>query len=200
MQQNSNIQHRAKHFDLLLARKLAFIEREHYQNLLLHQKLENSIRRASLQSSNVKKPKFIVPFETSSSLSHHTNNKDRRTSNACSTNNQTRVSSDHFDELSDDSLSSVSFRTRLYTGKNQRLPSITKINKQKSTYQWLNPFQEMDSFSNQTNKTILPEISPIQKQIRSFLDRLPRYEGIQRGFDSFAPASLYTNRAPVIIR
>lgn len=192
MQQNSNIQHRAKHFDLLLARKLAFIEREHYQNLLLHQKLENSIRRASLQSSNVKKPKSIVPFETSY--------KDRRTSNACSTNNQTRVSSDHFDELSDDSLSSVSFRTRLYTGKNQRLPSITKTNKQKSTYQWLNPFQEMDSFSNQTNKTILPEISPIQKQIRSFLDRLPRYEGIQRGFDSFAPASLYTNRAPVIIR
>ncbi|CAF4991351.1 unnamed protein product, partial [Rotaria socialis] len=41
---------------------------------------------------------------------------------------------------------------------------------------------------------------PIQRQVRSFLETLPTYKGAQNGFDSFGPASLYTNRSPVAIR
>ncbi|CAF5111448.1 unnamed protein product, partial [Rotaria sp. Silwood1] len=39
-----------------------------------------------------------------------------------------------------------------------------------------------------------------QKQIHSFIDTLPTYTGSQRGFDNFAPASLYSSRAPVIMK
>ena len=42
--------------------------------------------------------------------------------------------------------------------------------------------------------------SPIHKQVRSFLDALPSYKGVQKGFDSFAATSLYSYRKPISIR
>jgi hypothetical protein len=232
MNPNANVQHRVKHFDLLLARELSFIKREHSQNLLTHQKLENSIRRANNQSSsNNHRPRKSVQFDNTfngqtdsfdynkprtNSISINLNQKHCLSFSGNSGMSQNQSSTEQMDELSDDT-SYLSLRRRRFCTKAQRLPPIVKATisnrprRESKTNQWMESFQQLNIrkenvsepftiLNEESSKPKLPELSPLQRQVRSFLETLPTYKGVQRGFDSFGPSSLYSNRAPVAIR
>ncbi|CAF0950319.1 unnamed protein product [Rotaria sordida] len=232
MLRNSAAQHRVKHFNLLLARELSLIERTHSQNLITHQKLENSIRRANNQILNNNRTKISIPFdniynEQTESIDYHklrmndnnnnSNQKRRLSVGTCSNLSQNQTNSDQIDEFSDDTSSFISLRRRRLCTKTQRLPPIVKAtisNRQKrenKAHQWMinlpqsnkskeNLNEQLIILNDESSKSNLPELTPIQRQVRSFLETLPTYKGVQHGFDSFAPASLYSNRAPVAIR
>ncbi|CAF0724939.1 unnamed protein product [Rotaria sordida] len=232
MLRNSAAQHRVKHFNLLLARELSLIERTHSQNLITHQKLENSIRRANNQILNNNRTKISIPFdniynEQTESIDYHklrmndnnnnSNQKRRLSIGTCSNLSQNQTISDQIDEFSDDTSSFISLRRRRLCTKTQRLPPIVKAtisNRQKrenKAHQWMinlpqsnkskeNLNEQLIILNDESSKSNLPELTPIQRQVRSFLETLPTYKGVQHGFDSFAPASLYSNRAPVAIR
>ncbi|CAF2334939.1 unnamed protein product [Rotaria sp. Silwood2] len=232
---NSAAQHRVKHFNLLLARELSLIERKYSQNLITHQKLENSIRRANNQTLNNNRTKISMPFdniynEQTESIDYHkiqindynnnnnnSNQKRRLSVGACSNISQNQTNSDQIDEFSDDTSSFMSLRRRRFCTKSQRLPPIVKAtisNRQKrenKTHQWMtnlpqsnksqeNVNEQLIILNEETSKSNLPELTPIQRQVRSFLETLPTYKGVQRGFDSFGPASLYSHHASVAIR
>ncbi|CAF1214349.1 unnamed protein product [Rotaria sordida] len=232
MLRNSAAQHRVKHFNLLLARELSLIERTHSQNLITHQKLENSIRRANNQILNNNRTRISIPFdniynEQTESIDYHklrmndnnnnSNQKRRLSVGTCSNLSQNQTNSDQIDEFSDDTSSFISLRRRRLCTKTQRLPPIVKAtisNRQKrenKAHQWMinlpqsnkskeNLNEQLIILNDESSKSNLPELTPIQRQVRSFLETLPTYKGVQHGFDSFAPASLYSNRAPVAIR
>jgi hypothetical protein len=232
MNPNASIQHRVKHFDLLLARELTYIKREHSQNLITHQKLENSIRRANNQPLSNHRPKRSIPFDNNyngqtesidyqkirtNSITSNLNQKHRLSFGGSSGISQNQSSVEQMDELSEDTSSYISLRRRRYCTKSQRLPPIVKASianqqrRERKTHQWMESFQQLNKQKENVNepftilneelsKPNLPELSPIQRQVRSFLETLPTYKGVQRGFDSFGPSSLYTNRAPVAIR
>jgi len=226
---NSNVHNRVKHFDILLARELSLIEHEYSQNLMTYQRLENSIRRDNKQSSNSNRTKISIPFnniynQRTESIDYHkvcsigNNNNDnsnqkRRLSSSTSSN----MSQNPIDDSDNDTSSSKSLRYRRYCTKNQRLPLMLKAaisNRQKrksQNYHWMESYQQLKKpkdnanepfriFLGKSSNPSLPQPSPIQKQVRSFLETLPTYKGIQHGFDNFAPASLYSNRSPIIIR
>ena len=230
---NSAAQHRAKHFNLLLARELSLIKREHEQNLITHQKLENSIRRATNQSSNTNRSKISIPFdhiynEQTESLDYskihfndnnnnHSNQKRRLSFGVNSSISQNQTNTDQTGEFSDDTSSVISVRRRRFCTKVQRLPPIVKasvLNRQRygsKSHQWMTNFQQSNKpqenineqirmLNEESTRTNLPELSPIQRQVRSFLETLPTYKDIRHGFDSFGSSSLYSSRSPVIIR
>jgi hypothetical protein len=136
-------------------------------------------------------------------------------SNTSSSQNQTIF--DRIDEFSDDTLSSFSSRRRRYCTKNQRLPPIIKSTtpnqkkRENKNHHWIASFQQTNTskknidepftiLNEEITKSNLSELTPIERQVRSFLETLPTYKGVQHGFDSFAPASIYSNRAPIVIR
>ncbi|CAF2952457.1 unnamed protein product [Rotaria sp. Silwood2] len=212
---NATVQHRVKHYDLLLARELASIEREHEQNLITHKNLENSIRRETYRK------KSTLPFdeiyhEQNQTLDYHkinisTNNylNDKSSSSV--------VSSIQNESQIDETILQISSRHQRQCSKLQRLPPIIKaslLNRSKQSTNnshWMDHFRPLnkrkESFNDtllelneQLSKATLPRITPIEKQINSFMESLPTYTGIQRGFDNFAPSSLYSSRPPVIMK
>ncbi|CAF3403798.1 unnamed protein product [Rotaria socialis] len=270
---NSAAQHRVKHFNLLLARELSYIERTHSQNLMSHQKLENSIRRANNQILNNNRTKICMPFdniynEQTESIDYHkmrindqiniNGNTNTNTANTtiitatANSNNNNIANYNHnnpnlkrrlsiggsstisqnqanfdpiVDEFSDDTSSFISLRRRRFCTKSQRLPPIVKATistrhkREPKNQQWVTNLPQSNNNNNNNNnkskddvhehltmlndeslKSTLTELTPIQRQVRSFLETLPTYKGAQNGFDSFGPASLYTNRSPVAIR
>jgi len=228
---NPIVQNRAKHFDLLLARELALIERKHSQNLIIHEKLENSIRRANNQLLNTHRTKISIPFdniynEQTGSIDYHNlrnnnnnSNQKRRLSIDPNSNriNQNQTILYQSNELFDDRSSSILLQRRQDCKKSQHLPPILKAHvsnqkrKEHRNHHWMGSFQQSNISKEYVNEPfiILNEeitkpnkstLTSIQKQVHSFLETLPTYKGVQHGFDSFAPASLYTNRAPLAIR
>ncbi|CAF3706470.1 unnamed protein product [Adineta steineri] len=232
---NSNVQSRVRHYDLLLTRELSFIKREHIQNLITYQKLENSIRRDNEQISNNNRTKISIPFnniynERTESIDYHkvcnigntttTTNNNNNNSNQkrrLSSSTSSNMSQNQMDDFDDDTSSYMSMRNRRYSTKSQRLPPMVKATisigqKRKSkTQHWMTNFQETKRSKENSNEPFtilieetsspnLPEPTPLQRQVCSFLDTLPTYKGVQHGFDSFAPASLYSNRTPIAIR
>lgn len=212
---NSITQHRAKHIDLLLARQLALIEREHAFNLLTHQRLENSIRRINDSSSKLSTP--FNQFENKSngpSESHQQRYSNQKRRLSVGTGSSSSASSRHYlDELSDD-LSTSSQRRRVWT-KSQRLPPISRPTERKrvhpSNRHWMNNFQAIDLtkehfpstlpiLNDEISKPIREELTPLQRQVRAFLAKLPSNKEIQHGFDGFAAAAHYSNRNTIAIR
>jgi hypothetical protein len=231
MASNSIVQHRAKYLDHLLARELLSIEREHSHNLVIHQQLENSIRRANNQSSNNNRTKISKPFddiynEHTGTIDYHnirnninSNQKSCLSTSASSRSNKSynQTNFDQSDEFFDYKSSSMSLRRRQCCTKVQRLPLITKPNtsnqkkRENKNHHWMASFQQSNIRKENVNEPFttlneeitisnLSELTPIQRQVRSFLETLPTYKGTQQGFDSFAPASLYTHRVPIAIR
>ncbi|UJR33861.1 hypothetical protein I4U23_021282 [Adineta vaga] len=221
---NSNIQNRVKHYDLLLSRELAYLKREHSQNLITYQKLENTIRRDSKQIFLHNRRKLSTPLDyiyndQIDSFDYHKlstngnmNQQKRRLSSSTSSN----YSHNQLDDFDDETISYTSSKQRRYSTKNQRLPPVIKTNlseqskRKTKTQHWMTNFQQTkrskeNSFEpfriliEETSNPILPEPAPLQRQIRSFLDTLPTYKGIQNGFDNFAPSSLYSNRSSLIV-
>jgi hypothetical protein len=229
MVSNSIVQHRAKQINLLFTRELSLIEREHSQNVITHQKLENSLRRASDQFSDPTQMKISIPFkqiynEQKGCLDYHqirdsninSIHKYRLSFGAASiinSMNPNQTNFDRSDEFSDDALSSyISFRRRRFCTKPQRLPPIIKPKRENKSPNWTpsppethrakeDQFKQFTPINDEVSSPIPPpELAPIDRQVRSFLESLPTYKGVQDGFDSFAPASLYTIRTPILIR
>lgn len=218
---NSIAQHRARHIDLLLARQLASIEREHAQNLLAHQKLENSIRRNSYQSTTNHLRKHSSPFHhieqkqigsIESQQLRHSNQNKRRLS--IGTGSSSASSRNYLDECSDNFSTSTSSQRRRYSTKYQLLPPITRTNqtnqrkRDHSKQHWMANLQRIDMnkeylpeswpiFNDELSKPIQEELPPLQRQIRAFLATLPSNKETRHGFPATA---LYSNRAAIAIQ
>ena len=215
---NSIAQHRARHIDLLLVRQLASIEREHAQNLIAHQKLENSIRRVGYPSANNHLRKHPPPFHhieqqpTGSIESHQLRYSSPKRRLSVGTGSSSASSRTYLDECSDDFSTSTSSQRRRYCTKSRRLPPIAKTNNQRKrehpNQHWMANFQQIDlskeylpeswpTFDDELSKPVQEELPPLQRQIRAFLARLPSNKEMQHGFPATA---LYFNRAPVAIQ
>jgi hypothetical protein len=201
------VQHRVKHFDLLLARELVLLERIHEQNLLAQEKLEKSIRRDNQLLNSTRKKTSIIsngPFEHHKMpLLTNKNSDDKSCLSASSiTNNQDQIEE------------TFTPRYRRTCFKAHRLPPIVKANvsnrkkRPSKDLHWVASFQQDENVSDTVTTIIeedlpkipLPKLTPMQKEIHSFLESLPMYKGAHRGFDNFAPSSLYSTRAPVAMR
>lgn len=218
---NSVFHHRIKHFDLLLARELSLIEREHLQNQLLHQKLENSIRRSTNPTLTPYRKKLSVPFnniynEQTESFdyqkisSHDPIQPSAKTRFPTETHRHNLHQQPLIPNSADDGTNPKRVPNPMF-----RLPTIVKANmpnrqrrRESQQLNWLasfqqaNPEKEIDRetfivFNDETTKTTPIELTAIQRQVHSFLQTLPTYKGAQKGFDSFAATSLYSYRKPV---
>ena len=167
---------------------------------MTYQKLENSIRRDNKQISNNNRTKICIPFkniynERTESIDYHkvsifennNSNPKRRLSSSTSSN----ISQNQMDEFDDDDISSyMSLRQRRYYVKNQqRLPpmvkaTITNRQKRKSKNQyWMTNFQQSKKSKENPSEPFtilleessspnLPEPTPLQRQVRSFLNTI----------------------------
>lgn len=211
---NSITQHRAKHIDLLLARQLALIKREHAFNLLTHQRLENSIRRMNDQPSKLATPFNQIENKPNGSMeSHHQRSSNQKRRLSIGTGSTSSASSRYYLEEFSDDVPTSSQRRRLCT-KAQRLPLISRPTERKRVNpnrQWMTNFQPIDLttehfpeslpiLNDEISKPIREELTPLQRQVRAFLAKLPPNKEIQHGFDGFAAAALYSNRGTIAIR
>ena len=206
------VQHRVKHFDLLLARELVLLGRIHEQNLLTQEKLEKTIRRDNQLLDATRKRTSIMSNGT---FEHHKmplltkKNSDEKShlSGSSITNNQ---------DQTEETITPRRYRRACF--KAHRLPPIVKANvsnrKKRSSkdLHWFASFQQAEIqdenvsdiattiIEEELPKTTLPKLTPMQQEIHSFLESLPIYKGAHRGFDNFAPSSLYSTRAQVAMR
>lgn len=220
---NPNAQHRVKHFDLLLAREIALLERECEQNLITYQNLENSIRRDNDRMLNSNRKNNTLPLgeihhEHIITLDH--SQKQIYTNNFSNEKSVSSYSSSNNSQCqTDEKESKLSHKYRRHCLKPQRLPPIIKAtnvpNRRKPSttndLHWMGHFQQsnkrkdsvhdaLSKINEELPKTTLPELTPIEKQVHAFMNSLPTYTGTQRGFDNFAPSSLYSIRAPVAMK
>lgn len=200
---NAAAQHRGKHFDLLLTRELALIEREHEQNLIIHKKLERSILWDNNQRIKLHRKKISITNKEP--VVNGQNEKSDSSVVSSTIITQTQV---------DETLPHISPRFHRNCMKGQRLPPLIKSNRKKrrnNDTHWMPDLESTHSqkedaseiftvVTEELPKVSLPELTPMQKQIRSFMETLPTYKGLHRGFDNFAPASLHSRRAPVAMR
>ena len=213
---NATAQHRGKHFDLLLARELLLLEREHIQNVITLKKLERSIRRDNNQIPIPNRKKLSIPFsdihdEHNDTISYQ-NMRINRNKYSIEKPRLASISTIVSQNQSDEATPAIFPRYRRYCMKGHRLPPLVKANKsnrQKRSNKdlhWVanSPQANIDQIfpvlNEELPKAPLPELSPMEKQIQSFMKSLPTYKDIQRGFDNFGPSSLYSNRAPVAMR
>jgi hypothetical protein len=202
---NAAVQHRGKHFNLLLTRELALIQREHEQNLITHKKLERSIRRDNDRTMSIHGKKISV---TPVQKKFYIRNDESSLSIVSSSINNYHDRQN----LTDGKQPRISPRFYRHCFKGQRLPPIVKLNRRKQNHNdWIDDLQpknvQKENISEQwtlinesSSKVTLPELTPIQKQIHLFMDTLPKHKGLQKGFDNFGPASLYSHPAPVAMR
>ncbi|CAF1105642.1 unnamed protein product, partial [Rotaria sordida] len=154
---NATAQHRVKHFDLLLARKLAFIEREHEQNIIIHKNLENSIRR----DTNRKKTTLSfdeIYHEPHQTLNYYKMNfsknnylNDKSSSSVVSSNQS----------QDDEIILQTSSKYQRQCSKHQRLPPIIKaslLNRQKQStdeLHWIHHLRQTNKRKESFNETYL---------------------------------------------
>ncbi|CAF1196479.1 unnamed protein product [Rotaria sp. Silwood1] len=216
MKLNAIAQHRLKHINLLLAHELALIEREHEKNLIAYKNLTTSICRDYDRISNLNQNKISLSIDEiydEQSQTFDYPKKQLSTSNylndkSCSS----IISSNYTRSQIDVSIVRNSSKYRRQCSKLERLPPIIKANisnqhkPSTSNLHSMNYFQPTDkrkqsftetfsSFDKNSSKKTIPEITPIQKEIQSFLESLPTYTGIQCGFDSFGSSSRYSFRS-----
>lgn len=192
---NPTVQHRLKHFDQLLAEELSYLQRNCQQNLITYEKFEKSIRRDSEQIKVLKRQKYlrtpVIDDDSIVSMEH--------TSSSIISTRHIR-SPTLIDETSPTIL--PKFHRQCY--KPRRLPPIVKFRRDKRTnidYSWLKNSHENQPFTLLDDK--LPNVSessPIDERVQTFMDTLPPNKGLQKGFDNFAAAALYSRRAPVLMK
>ncbi|CAF3354029.1 unnamed protein product [Rotaria socialis] len=214
---NATVQQRVKHFDRLLSQELSLIKREHEQNLITHKNLVNFIRRDTNRTLNSNRKKISFKSdefycEQKEKSNHHTieiSTNGKSHLSISSVNNSPNSSDEKFVEMNS--------KFRRQCTKTQRLPPIIRSNisnRQKQTMNdlhWMSHLQKskkhrdssgeiFSQLDEESFEETLPALTPIEKQIQSFMTSLPMYTGIQKGFDNFAPSSLYSSRTPVIMK
>jgi hypothetical protein len=218
---NVSRQHRIKQFDRLLAHELSCLQREHVQNLATHQKLEDSIRHgtpkrlASRSRMRGKSMDSVISERISINPSKRLSAFD-----GSSINRQSRFNPNDQDTRSRDSITihpqpiiDPYERHRRALSKSPHTFSSTKLHSRSVEHKplsWLPAALHERSSRNKDRTTWIfidddqandDVVSPsvIDKQIRLFLDRLPKYKGHQEGFDSFAAGSSYSFRKAISI-
>ena len=198
---NATVQHRLKHFDQLLAEEVAFLQRSCEQNLITYEKFEKSIRRDCDQIKHLKRQTFLrtptIDDDSIVSIEH-------APSSIIST---THIRSP---SLIDDKLPTIVPKFHRHCYKARRLPPIVKFSRDKRTktdYPWS---RNRSSLNNENQPFMLledklPNVPPsgptlIEERVQSFIDTLPPNKGLQKGFDNFAAAALYSRRTPVLMK
>jgi len=221
MELNPHVQQRNKHLDLLLLREKELLKVQHEQNLIRYKKLEQINRHESKQIPICTRSILSTPLDelyneqTPIINQHkkrmHTNDYPIEKSNKPIDNLNHRPH-----ELNEQPSQPVRKYRRLCV-KAHRLPPIVTSHVNNREKRANKPVHRMATFQ-QTNKEnenandifaalnqkvsqpIVRERSHVKKQIHSFMDTLPAYEGAQKGFDNFAPSALYSTRATVAMR
>jgi len=180
--------HREKHFNLLLARELNYLEREHEQNLLTIEKLEKYVEFEHNRTKALRRRRHYL-----SPIRHKSIERPEP-----STIESSIVNS--YDQ-SDVSTSSNHRKYHRACFKAQRLPPLIKSKRHKQTNPHSNPQSDNFTLISEPLPSIsLPKLTILDKQIQTFMEALPKYQGLEKGFDNFAPSSLYSNRARIAMR
>ena len=206
---NQATQHRVKHFDLLLSRELALIQRQFEQHLITHEKFERSIRH------NKDEKKISLPlkdiYDEDTEKVNYKKIRQKVTKIDGNTNHQTSIDLLSLIQTSSDvSTNEISTRkpkkSRRLCTKAHPLPPIVKakivsprrvIHYEKDLH-WLSQIQSMNK--GKESRLTHSTDSTVDEHLHSFLDSLPAPQEIHYGFDSFGPSSLYSTRAPVAMR
>lgn len=186
------VQHREKHFNLLLARELDYLEREHEQNLLTIEKLEKFVEFEHNQTKILRRRKhYLTPINHKSNEHYEPSVIESSVVNS--------------DIQSDVSTSSNHRKYHRQCYKGQRLPPLTKSNRHKrkklhSTSKSDIQSENFTLISEPLPAISVPKLTVLDQQIQTFMEALPKYQGLEKGFDNFAPSSLYSNRARIAMR
>ena len=206
---NAAVQHRVKHFDLILSRELAFLQRQYEQHLISHDRFARAVRHQT-KESNVSPPLKEIYNEETQTVDYRKLRKkkkkkfaDRRPSIESSVLSQLQsdVSSSH------ETSSQLSQSRRRYCTKAQPLPPIcshrarrTSRSSYEKDFHWISNFSPSTSTLVKENDARLNDFGAVDEEIQSFLRTLPNANEIHHGFDSFASSSLYSTRGAVPMR
>ena len=190
------------------------IEREHSQNVSLHQKMENSIRQSTRQMLINDRKKLSAPFdsiynERTATLDYRRNsifhqNSDRLNSGSSNDTTSTSFSKENFSNQSQKSSTNnvrlppiikatLNYRQRRDSKNGNWMANLQQMNRKKS-----NDSESFVILPDKTSTTLF-EQKPMENQIRKFLSSLPKYQGVQQGFDNFVPISMKNYRKPMVI-
>ncbi|CAF1197942.1 unnamed protein product [Adineta ricciae] len=188
---NPHVQSRVKHYEILLSREVVLLERQREQNLTTLKKLEQTIRHEKER--------------------HSAKNQQNRNAHILERSQNTRMHG------SNEKASPFVPKFRRLCTKAHRLPPITKSCIPSTEQRLTNDrVRHLDNetidkenedlhdllltITNQLAKHSALETTKVDKQVHSFIEALPEYKGVQQGFDSFAPSSLYSTHATVAMR
>lgn len=189
------VQHRLKHFDQLLAEELTYLQRGYEQNLIIYEKFEKSIRRDCDQMKTLKRKKHL-----------RTSTIDDDSVVSLSQAPSSIVTSTYVSNNSE-KLPKIAPKFHRHCFKAQRLPPIVKLPRKKNELSWL----KNRSSTNDENQPFtyigdeLPQMSRLEsgnidERIQSFIGTLPPNQGVQKGFDNFAAAALYSRRSAILMK
>ena len=204
---NPHVQSRVKHYEILLSREVVLLERQREHNLTTLKKLEQTIRHESKKIPICSRRKDLVPLEER----HSAKNQQNRNAHALGRSQNTRT------QGSNENASPFVPKFRRLCTKAHRLPPITKScipsTEQRITNDRVRRLDNetidienedlhdlLVTITNQLAKHSASETTKVDKQVHSFIEALPEYKGVQQGFDSFAPSSLYSTHATVAMR
>lgn len=205
---NPHVQSRVKHYDLLLARELVLIERKHEHNLVIHKKLEQTIRHESRKIPMCSRKQILSEDEIVEPPPPNINPHKRRAQREYSSAKATGANA---------KPSVLMPKFRRLCSKAHRLPPITtaciaplgeRMDKERL---WREGKQAIDKENEAYNERMSVQRDKLMKRMKSdtnvandhyvsFRDTLEEYEGVQPGFDSFAASAIYSTRAPVAMK
>ena len=204
---NAAVQHRVKHFDLILSRELAFLQRQYEQHLITHDRFSRAVRHQT-STTNVSRPFKEIYNEETETLDYQKMKKKMKTSDDHHQRRRPSIDTSILSQIHSDVSSHVSQPSRRrHCTKAQPLPPISSHRQQQRRVDPLNSRYEKDlhwmshfSPAKKDAPSRSSENGSVDDEIQSFLQTLPTANEIQYGFDSFAASSLYTTRASIAMR
>lgn len=210
---------RLKHFDLLLAKELTIIEREHFYNIVSHRKLENTIRQDSTKTSINERRNVSIPFDdifnerTGTIDCHRYQVFQRHTGQQ---QNSHSTVNNRFERCRSSNVGKYHNEDLLAKSKVPRLPAIIKASlnvrerRDSKNMHWMTTLEQIHRkkpkdpevfaiWNDDATMKSEPKRTVIQQQVRTFLNTLPIYQGVHKGFDSFGVNSLHSDLESSIV-
>lgn len=218
---NPHVQNRVKHFDQLLSREIELIQRQHEQALVRYKKLEQNIRYESKKIPKCTRQKISIPLEEIHNGENQTNKPNKKRMHTDDDSREKfNISIENFNHRSNQSNEKPTqpvLKYRRLCTKSQRLPPIVpshiprRDKRSNNNPHWRTNFQQsnkendnmndiVSALNEQFSKRTARETTETEEQVESFKKTLPKNEGVQKGFDNFAPSALYSTRATVAMR
>ncbi|UJR13459.1 hypothetical protein I4U23_000473 [Adineta vaga] len=212
---NPHVQSRVKHFELLLSREKVLLERRYDQNISTYKKLEQTIRHESKKIPICSRRKESIPIDELYNEENRPENQRKKRIH--SFDNPYNKSTTNQTQFSNEKTSPFLPKYRRLCTKAHRLPPITgacipstekRIHQQRIRQ---NDNETIDreseilndlikDINDQLSKRTTTETNKVDRQVHSFMDTLPEYKGLQKGFDNFGPSSLYSTRVTVAMK